>query len=507
MNNQTEGTIPALSPALARYKLATAWLLQGRPDRARDEFSQLTRSYPEFVPAYLDLGNLLVQAGDRDGARAVYALALAFHPSDSGLRSYFDRLDGECQTHEASANHTARTVDAVRRLGHILLYTDCPGIYGAEQINHLVAGGLVRAGYSVTYAQSRASHRLIREREEWGIQHRWLEDDDIYDRSRTPRAFLNGDAARALFSVAQPDLIIFGNGTPFSNLAAEEAAAQVGLPYVSIVHCVAANWASEYSEVLSRLPFVFERARAVVTVSLDNLDLLHNKFALPGERGQVIYNGRPDVFFRPPDPSVRRRIRGELGIPEGAVVCLTIARMERMKGYQYQVQAIAQLRNLPAWEQIYFIWAGSGTWEGRLRARLIELGVNDHIQFVGERAEIQDWFDAADLFVLPSEFEGMPLSIMEAQAKGLAVVASAVSGIPEEMGDTGKLLPDPNHSPGRTVGEMVETIHAWVKDSHLRTLVGARGRARASAQYRAGRMIDDYLRLIEAARHAHQEPP
>lgn len=490
------------SAALEGYRLATAWFFQGHLDRARAKLEQLTDRYPEFIPASLDLGQLLLQAGDRESARAVYARALVASPGDASLRSRFDQLNREPPRRTASANEHV----PVGALGHILLYTDCPGIHGVEQTSHLLACGLVRAGYRVTYAQSRASHHLIQEREEIGIQHRWIEADNLYDPSRTPRAFSNHTEARQVFASVRPDLIIFANGSPFSNLAAEETAAELGLPHLLVTHCVTAAWAEEHPQLLPRLGNVYQRAHAVIAVCHENLELLRDRFGLPENRGQVIYPARRDVFFLPPDMKARHHIRTELGIPEDGVVCLTVARMEHMKGYQYQLQAIAELRRRPSWEKIYFIWAGSGTMEGRLRARLIELGLADHVKFAGERADIQVLFDAADLFVLPSEFEGMPGVIMEAQAKRLPVLASAVSGIPEEMGNTGKLLPNPRSDPTGVIRELVETIDTWAQDSRLRSRIGSHAAARARALFRAGQMIDKYVGLVEQARRSVEEP-
>ncbi len=109
-----------------------------------------------------------------------------------------------------------------------------------------------------------------------------------------------------------------------------------------------------------------------------------------------------------------------------------------------------------------------------------------------------DWYDAADIFVLTSHLEGMPLSIMEAMAKGLPVVASAVSGIPEELGDTGCLLPDPSVSPGKTVDALAHTLSRWSSDPELRARVGAAAHARADHMFREARMIKRSLELVES---------
>lgn len=175
----------------------------------------------------------------------------------------------------------------------------------------------------------------------------------------------------------------------------------------------------------------------------------------------------------------------------------TAARMYPVKGYQHQVEAIKQLRHLPIWSRLYFVWAGSGALQVQLQADLEALGVGEQVKFLGERADIPDLLAAADIFLLPSHVEGMPLAIMEAMAKGLPVVASAISGIPEELGDTGKLLSDPTINAPATVQEIVEIIQKWVLDSDVRLLAGHNCQQRAMEMFREERMLDSYEKVIQ----------
>ena len=125
------------------------------------------------------------------------------------------------------------------------------------------------------------------------------------------------------------------------------------------------------------------------------------------------------------------------------------------------------------------------------------MGVTDKVKFIGQRWDIPDWLDASDIFILPSEAEGMPLSIMEAMGKGLPVIASAVSGIPEELGNTGKLLPDPNKDPEETIRELVSTLQVWVSFPQLRSKVGRASNSRAEKLFQQQTMLDNYTKLIQ----------
>jgi glycosyltransferase involved in cell wall biosynthesis len=93
----------------------------------------------------------------------------------------------------------------------------------------------------------------------------------------------------------------------------------------------------------------------------------------------------------------------------------------------------------------------------------------------------------------------MPLAIMEAMAKGLPVVAPAVSGIPEELGNTGRLLANPNRQPEAHVEELVATISDWSANADLRRSIGTACRERAVFMFQQERMLRQTAKVIERA--------
>ena len=377
---------------------------------------------------------------------------------------------------------------------HILLYTDDPSIYGVGQYNHIVLCELAKLGYKVTCVQSQASNLLIKQRQQLGIQHLWLDYDTSKEFGRT---LTDLSDAQNILDTVKPDLVIFSDCCPLSNLAAKRVANQIGIPYIIVEGFVAPYLAERFTSYLEELEKIYTQARAVIAVSTENLNLLHQLFRLPKGKGQVIYYGRPEHYFAPPTPSVRDRLRQELEIPTEALVCFTAARLEPVKGFQYQLEAIKQLKQNAIWSQIYFIWAGTGSLENQLKAELEQLGVTKQVKLIGERSDITDWLDAVDIFILPSQLEGMPLSIMEAMAKGLPVIATAVSGIPEELGDTGKLLSDPKIDPQATIRELVTTIQAWTMNPEFRYNQGQAAKQRAEAMFKEEKMVEDTLKVLE----------
>ncbi|WP_445302232.1 glycosyltransferase [Microcoleus sp. F4-D5] len=387
----------------------------------------------------------------------------------------------------------------------VLLYAEDHGVGGLAQFNHSLMCKLAADGYQVISVQTQSSNPLITEQKQLGIEHIWLDFDTIKEFLRV--SYNLGDAEK-VYARAQPDLIIFSDGSPMANFAAKQVAIKQDIPYIVALGYIGRNYETfdrgDQIPYFDAVSYQYDLAKAVVAVSQENFNLFKRIFKVPLQRGKVIYYGRPNSYFEPPNLSIRQRLRQEQGIPEDAVVCFTAARLTPIKGYQYQLQAIAQLKNRPVWPQLYFVWAGPGStthddMEPELRATASKLGVTEQVKFLGQRWDIADWLDASDIFILSSEAEGMPLAIMEAMAKGLPVIATAVSGIPEELGDTGKLLPDPKIEPEGTVKELVEAVEIWAGNPELRRLAGQACKARAEELFKEERMLREYGEIIEQA--------
>lgn len=388
---------------------------------------------------------------------------------------------------------------------HILLYAEDHGVGGMAQFNHSLLCKLATEGYEVTCVQTETYNPLINKQKQLGIRHVWLEFDTMKEFSRI--AYNQADAEN-IFSQFPPDLIIFSDGWPMANFAAKQVALKRGINYIIALGYIDPSFAKFHRwdkiPYLDAVSYHYATAKSMVAVSSENLNLCQKCFKMPQDWGKVIYYGRPDSYFVPPVATTRNRLRQEVGIPEDAIVCFTAARLTPVKGYQYQLEAIAQLKQSPVWSQIYFVWAGPGAtthdnMEPELRQKVSNLGVSDRVKFLGQRWDISDWLDASDIFILPSKAEGMPLAVMEAMAKGLPVIATAVSGIPEELGETGKLLPNPNLDPKGTVRELAITIEAWVANSELRQSVGKECKLRAEKMFREERMLQEYLNTIAEA--------
>ncbi len=464
---------------------AAALLAAGRRDEAVQALEACLRIDQQSVDGWLLLAELAL------GSRHVELLNDAVK-----MLRLLAPDDGRCAEIERRGAGLPGFVTAGDSPRRVLVYSDDPQHGGVAQYNHSLLEGLVAAGYTALGAQTRCESPLVQRQRELGVTHHWIPYDTKTDFARS---LTDTASAARLLAEARPDLVVFSDCCPLSNLAAREAARAAGIPYVVVVGFVGAYLADRFKDRLAQLAGHYAQARAVVAVSGENLDLLRTRFGLGSEAGQVIHYGRPEPFFAVRDAAVRARLRAELQVPDDAVLCLTTARLAAAKGYPYLLAAAQRLAATPAGEKLHYVWCGDGELRGELERAVAAAGLGGRVHLLGHRWDVADWYDAADIFVLPSELEGMPLAIMEAMAKGLPVAATAVSGIPEELGDTGCLLPAPTAGRAALGEALGRILRSWTEDPVLRTQVGARGRARAERMFRESLMVGRTVEVIGRA--------
>jgi len=132
--------------------------------------------------------------------------------------------------------------------------------------------------------------------------------------------------------------------------------------------------------------------------------------------------------------------RGRLGLPPGVPILICVASLTEQKGHRYLLTAMARiLRALPATE---LLLVGDGPLREDLSRLAGELSIAEHVRFLGPRSDVPSILAAADVFVLPSLWEGLPLALTEAGAAGLPAVATRVDGNGEVMdeGRTGLIV-------------------------------------------------------------------
>ena len=203
----------------------------------------------------------------------------------------------------------------------------------------------------------------------------------------------------------------------------------------------------------------------------------------PADRIAVVYNGiEPGVR---PTLEDRRLARQQLGLADDAFVVFTAGRLDPVKDLGTLVDAHSQLlRRYPTARTVI---VGDGEERARLLARAETLGVLDTVRFTGYRSDVRALMAAADVYVNCSTYEGVSLTILEAMAAGLPVVATPVGGTPEVVVDeeTGVLV---SGGAAAIAGELSRL--AWEPDTAA--AMGDAGRRRVERRFSLTRMVDEY---------------
>ena len=147
-----------------------------------------------------------------------------------------------------------------------------------------------------------------------------------------------------------------------------------------------------------------------------------------------------------PDPARRAVWRSQHAVPRDALVFTCVAGLRPQKNHRLLLQAFAQAA--PQLPDALLLLVGppdrlDPAYAESLKVLAQELGLGQRVRFLGSRADVPDILRASDVFVLSSDYEGNPLSVLEAMAAGLPVVSTAVGGVPElvQHGATGLLVP------------------------------------------------------------------
>ena len=151
----------------------------------------------------------------------------------------------------------------------------------------------------------------------------------------------------------------------------------------------------------------------------------------------------PNTFDRTrvADPATRTAIRASWGAADSDVIVGTVALMKPQKGIRTLVEA-ARLA-LEQEPRLRFVHMGDGPLEGAARRWVDEAGLASRFHLLGRIADPMTLLPGLDVFALPSEWEGLPIALLEAMAAGLPAVGTRVSGIEDviEDGVTGRLVP------------------------------------------------------------------
>ncbi len=204
---------------------------------------------------------------------------------------------------------------------------------------------------------------------------------------------------------------------------------------------------------------------------------------------RVIPNGVDLARFRPAaDVAAARR---SLGLDPEAALVACVARFHPVKDHRTLLRAFAGVAAARPESELLLV--GDGPERPRLEALAQELGIFSRVRFLGVRADVPEILRAADLFALTSASEAAPLTLLEAMATALPVVATAVGGVPEIARDgvEGRLVP--RADPSAAAAAMLELLD----DRGRAAAMGRAGRARVEERYRLEDTVAAYGDLYE----------
>lgn len=331
--------------------------------------------------------------------------------------------------------------DATERRARILILIKGLGIGGAERLvsNSMRERDDSRFEYLVTYVLP-WKNQLVDDIRSSGVDVECVGGSRGLD-LRTPMRL------RSLVSNWDADLV--HAHLPSAGILARLSASR---PVVYTEHNITSSY-RQPTRAMNRI--TYGRNSAVAAVSQAVADSLEG---YPGPSPRVIPNG---VGLTPSGQS--GSIKSELGIPSGTPLAIHVGNIRPHKGHSTLIEAAALLRQRGT--EVQFVSIGGEKTQGdleRVRRQAAEAGVADRLRFLGRRENATDFIEAADVVVNPSDFEGLPVVLLEALSLSRPVVATAVGGVPSLIlhEETGLLVP-PGDAPA-----LADAVDRALSDPH-----------------------------------------
>lgn len=206
----------------------------------------------------------------------------------------------------------------------------------------------------------------------------------------------------------------------------------------------------------------------------------------------TIHNGIFCERFDLPDIQNKEAARRKLGIPESGPLAITVAALSEQKDHLTLLKSASILhQRIPA---LKFILVGDGDLKSELKKYCSDNELEKIVFFLGKRTDVPQLLQVSDLFVLSSKWEGLGLVFAEAQAAGLPVVGTRVTGIPEVVQDgrTGLLVP---------VGDaqkLAESIEELIVHSQKAIQMGNAGKKFVFKHFSMEKCIQQYKKLYQS---------
>jgi len=209
---------------------------------------------------------------------------------------------------------------------------------------------------------------------------------------------------------------------------------------------------------------------------------------VPDGKVEIVYNGIDIDRFTDLDEST---LRSELGILMETPIIGTVGRLAFQKGQRYLLEAVSIVKK--KFPQIVLLMVGDGPLKDELKSYAKTLGLDDAVIFTGSRRDIPLLLAAMDIFVLPSLWEGLSISLIEAMAAGKPVIAADIAPIRELINtqEVGMLVPP------RNSGAIADTIELLLTEEVLAEEMGIAARKRVFSDFSIETTLSRYEHLFE----------
>jgi len=201
------------------------------------------------------------------------------------------------------------------------------------------------------------------------------------------------------------------------------------------------------------------------------------KKRIPSKKIKVIPNSIDLHEFSPKVPSLNRKdLLENLKLNSSALIVIGVGRLVAEKRYDLFLRTAHQICKMK--DNVFFLIVGDGDRRQELAQLTNELSLSNKVMFLGECSDVSSYLDISDVFLLVSDFEGLPLTVLEAMATGLPVVATNVDGTSEVLSrGGGVLIPRDNYL------EAAKSVLDLLNDTSRREEIGREGQRVVRTHY------------------------
>jgi len=234
----------------------------------------------------------------------------------------------------------------------------------------------------------------------------------------------------------------------------------------------------------------------IVTAVSDSVrgDILET-IGIPAGKIIVLPNGVDIPRVSQEQVEARRR---EINLKKDEILLLTVGRLAPEKNIEWLLSCLPQIRQRVD-HTVRLVIVGDGPRKAQIERMISASSLTDDVVLLGQRDDVLEWMALADVFVLPSSYEGTSLALLEAMASGLSVVATNVGGNAEVLrnGETGILVEQNSDN------ALVSALSRLLSDNRLRARLGSKAKSDIRNRYSNDAMIRSYEHLYRNA-NLHQ---